>query len=89
MLTHAVCRQVIRINIPALTSETRAQFAKQALGVAEDGKVDRESAHARERARERESESGCVCVCARAKERARGRDKERKRARERGIVLAR
>jgi ribosome recycling factor len=30
---------IVRINIPALNSETRAQFAKQALAVAEDGKV--------------------------------------------------
>ncbi|MGB1601588.1 MAG: ribosome recycling factor [Promethearchaeia archaeon] len=29
----------IRINIPPLTTETRAQFAKQANSVAEDGKV--------------------------------------------------
>ena len=29
----------IRINIPPLTTETRAQFAKQASSVAEDGKV--------------------------------------------------
>jgi len=30
---------VIRINIPSLTTETRAQFAKQASAVGEDGKV--------------------------------------------------
>ena len=30
---------MIRINIPPLTSETRAQFAKQASALAEDGKV--------------------------------------------------
>jgi ribosome recycling factor len=30
---------IVRINIPPLNSETRAQFAKQALAVAEDGKV--------------------------------------------------
>jgi hypothetical protein len=31
---------IVRINVPPLNSETRAQFAKQALAVAEDGKVE-------------------------------------------------
>lgn len=30
---------IIRINIPALTTETRQQYVKQAKSIAEDGKV--------------------------------------------------